>query len=140
MIFTCISPFRFTSSFRSIHTKCPMATTKKRSVCPVACSLDILGDKWTLLLIRDLYCGKSRYSEFLRSPEHIATNILADRLERLIEHRIIEASPSPQRTGSDSYHLTPRGQALLPVLEALKNWGLSHVKGTAALLQPAKQP
>ena len=58
-----------------------MAKTK-RSVCPVACVLDVIGDKWTLLVIRDLACGKRHFNDFCRSPERIATNILADRLER----------------------------------------------------------
>src|SRR5438105_4349626 len=58
-------------------------TTALRSPCPVACTLDIIGDRWTLLLIRDLLAGKKRYGEFLASPERIPTNILAERLKRL---------------------------------------------------------
>ena len=60
-----------------------MTVPARRSLCPVACSLDILGDRWTLLVIRDLFAGKSRFGEFLASPEHIPTNILAERLKRL---------------------------------------------------------
>ncbi len=55
----------------------------RRSACPMACTLDIVGDRWTLLVIRDLLTGKKRYSDFLASPEKIPTNILADRLRRL---------------------------------------------------------
>lgn len=111
--------------------------TPRRSPCPVACTLDILGDKWTLLIIRDLMCGKAHYSEFLRSPERIATNILADRLERLVAQRLVVTEKSEQRAGSEAYRLTPRGRALRPVLEAVRDWGLSNIKGTEARMQPS---
>lgn len=60
--------------------------SEKRSPCPIAGVLDILGDRWTLLVVRDLFCGKSQYKDFAASPEKIATNILADRLHRLVQH------------------------------------------------------
>ena len=66
----------------------------KRSVCPVACALDVMGDKWTLLVVRDMACGKRHFNDFCRSPERIATNILADRLERLVAHGLAEVGPS----------------------------------------------
>ena len=67
---------------------------KKRSVCPVACALDVIGDKWTLLVVRDMACGKRHFNDFCRSPERIATNILADRLERLVAHGLVEKHAS----------------------------------------------
>lgn len=111
---------------------------EKRSVCPIACTLDVLGDKWTLLIVRDMLCGKARYKDFLRSPERIATNILADRLERLVEHRLVAAAASTDRVGSAVYELTARGRGLFPVLEAIRDWGLSNIKGTAAMMKPAR--
>ena len=60
-----------------------------RSPCPLACALDLLGDRWTLLVIRDLVLGKSRFKEFVASPEGIPTNILSDRLDRLLTHGIV---------------------------------------------------
>jgi len=101
-------------------------------VCPVACTLDLLGDRWTLLIVRDLFAGKSRFAELARSPERIASNILADRLERLRSHGIVVARPCSVREGAFEYHLTPRGRSLLPVLTALRDWGLAHVPGTEA--------
>lgn len=109
-----------------------MASSHARSVCPVACTLDMLGDKWTLLVVRDLFAGKSHYHEFAQSPEGIATNILADRLERLVRNGIAKARPSDVRAGSSAYVLTDRGRSLFPVLDAIKNWGLANIRGTQA--------
>lgn len=109
-----------------------MRSKKRRSVCPVACTLDLLGDKWTLLVVRDLFAGKTHYHEFATSPERIATNILADRLRRLADSGIVEARASSQRVGSSAYTLTDKGRGLLPLLEACKVWGLTHIRGTEA--------
>lgn len=109
-----------------------MSRENRRSVCPVACTLDMIGDRWTLLVIRDLMAGKSRYSELARSPEGIATNILADRLTRLQNRGLIEAGVSSTREGSKEYVLTERGRSLLPVLESLRDWGLANIRGTSA--------
>lgn len=115
-----------------------MPKTDKRSVCPVACTLDLIGDRWTLLVIRDMFCGKSLYSEFTRSPERIATNILADRLARLVELKLAERKPASSGAARESYHLTDRGRSLLPVLESVRDWGLANIPGTAARLQTKK--
>jgi DNA-binding HxlR family transcriptional regulator len=122
---------------------CRMDKAHARSACPVACTLDLIGDRWTLLIIRDMMCGKSRYSEFLRSPEKIATNILASRLKRLEEAKLVETTPhdpadTSARAGSMAYRLTSRGQSLFPVIESLKEWGLGHIRGTAAHLRPTR--
>jgi DNA-binding HxlR family transcriptional regulator len=108
----------------------------KRSPCPVACSLDLFGDKWTLLVVRDLACGKAHFKEFCQSPEGIATNVLADRLARLVAAGLAEKVPSPTQPGRDAYRLTRKGKTLRPVLEALAEWGLRHVEGTSARLAP----
>lgn len=100
----------------------------RRSDCPIASTLDIVGDKWTLLVLRDLLDGKTRFSEFERSPERITTNILSDRLRRLEDHGLIE-----RRQGSGrryEYHLAPKGEDLRPTILALASWGNAHVPDT----------
>ncbi len=108
----------------------------RRSPCPVACALDVIGDKWTLLVVRDLACGKSQFSEFSRSPEGIATNILADRLGRLVEHGLAERHAPADHRVREVYRLTDKGRTLLPLLKVIAQWGLEHIEGTAALLSP----
>jgi DNA-binding HxlR family transcriptional regulator len=108
----------------------------KRSCCPVACTLDILGDKWTLLIVRDMLLGRCYYKDFCQSPEKIATNILADRLSKLIEHGIAERWIPDEENGREAYRLTAKGQSLKSVLEAVAQWGLSNIKGTEARLKP----
>jgi DNA-binding HxlR family transcriptional regulator len=106
----------------------------KRSPCPVAFSLDILGDRWTLLVIRDLFFGRTRFKEFAASPEGIPTNILSDRLERLLARGIIEQIPAEDGTKRMAYRLTKKGKALGPVLRAMRDWGLAWDKSTRALV------
>lgn len=106
----------------------------RRSPCPVACSLDILGDRWTLLVVRDLFLGRSRFRDFMASPEGIPTNILSDRLERLLRHEIVTQIPAHDGTRRRAYALTSKGQDLGPLLEALRDWGLKWDKETKALL------
>lgn len=106
------------------------ASVKGRSACPVACSLDLLGDKWTLLVVRDLLLGKTTYTEFQQSPEGIPTNILAERLKRLLAAGIVEKSRYQERPVRYAYHLTEKGRDLGPVLSALVDWGNRHIPGT----------
>ncbi len=110
---------------------------ERRSPCPVACSLDLLGDRWTLLVVRDLMFGRSRFKDFMASPERIPTNILSDRLARLLRHRIVEQIPAEDGTKRLAYRLTSKGAALRPVLEAMRDWGLAHAPGSRAALVPA---
>ncbi|MEM8964100.1 MAG: helix-turn-helix domain-containing protein [Acidobacteriota bacterium] len=110
-----------------------MATSsprKRRSPCPVACTLDVIGDKWTLLVVRDLFSGKTQFKELAKSPERIATNILTDRLERLLAYELIERVPSPEHRGRHAYRLTEKGRSLHVPLEAIAEWGLEHLEGT----------
>jgi DNA-binding HxlR family transcriptional regulator len=113
----------------------PMSTRKSfaRSACAVANSLDIVGDKWTLLVVRDLLQGKRTYGELLNSPEAIPTNILADRLRRLEAAGIIVSTPYQQHPIRYTYTLTPKGTALGDVLLAFVRWGKRHIPGTVAL-------
>lgn len=114
-----------------------MSTAKPfaRSACAVANSLDIVGDKWTLLVVRDLLHGKRTYGELANSPERIPTNILADRLKRLEGAGIIASTPYQERPVRYAYALTPKGKALGDVLLAFVRWGKQHIPGTVALNQ-----
>ena len=103
-----------------------------RSPCPVAAALDVLGDRWTLLVLRDLFWGKSRYSEFMSSPEAIPTNILADRLVRLEECGLLSATLYQDNPPRWEYKITKKGRELLPTLLALAKWGKKHFPGTQA--------
>ena len=105
----------------------------RRSVCPIATTLDLLGDKWTLLVIRDLlFLRKRRFGELLESFEGIPTNILSDRLRRLEEHGVVVKSLYSSRPQRYEYRLTAPGADLFPVLRAMAEWGLRHVPGTEA--------
>jgi DNA-binding HxlR family transcriptional regulator len=104
----------------------------RRSPCPVACSLDIFGDRWTLLIVRDLFFGRTRFKDFTASAEGIPTNILTDRLERLLAHGITEQIPAEDGTKRLAYRLTQKGKALGPVLKAMRDWGLAWDKSTRA--------
>jgi DNA-binding HxlR family transcriptional regulator len=103
---------------------------RRRSQCPVACSLDLVGDKWSLLLVRDLLAGKTRYGDFLASPEKIPTNILAERLKRLERAGLISRVRYSQHPPRDDYHLTDDGRELAGAVNALAEWGLRHFPGT----------
>jgi DNA-binding HxlR family transcriptional regulator len=100
-----------------------MEMNKKRSDCPLSCSLDIFGDKWSLLIIRDLMFGnKNTYNDFLKSEEGIATNILSSRLKGLEENGIIEKSAHPNSKAKILYRLTTKGIDLLPILLEVYLW------------------
>jgi DNA-binding HxlR family transcriptional regulator len=101
-----------------------MAGVKKRSGCPVSSSLDIWGDKWSLLIVRDLmYAKQCTYGDFLKSEEKIATNILASRLETLEAARIITRFEHPDSKAKVLYKLTQKGIDLLPILMEIYLWG-----------------
>ena len=104
-----------------------------RSPCAIANALDIVGDKWTLLVVRDLLLGKSTYGQLVNSPEHIPTNILADRLKHLQATGIILSRAYQQRPVRHAYTLTPKGLALDGVLNAVVRWAKHHIPGTVAL-------
>lgn len=106
-----------------------------RSPCPVACALDICGDRWTLLVIRDLMFGRSRFKDFSASPERIPTNILAERLQRLIRHGLAEKVPAEDGSMRFGYRLTEKGFSLGPVLEAMRDWGLKWEPSTQAMMK-----
>ena len=101
-----------------------------RSGCPVASSLDIIGDRWTLVVLRDLIMGKSRFSEFLESPERIATNILSSRLALMEREGLVTKSLYQARPKRYEFKLTAKGAALLPVLQELSRWANRFLPGT----------
>jgi DNA-binding HxlR family transcriptional regulator len=107
----------------------PRRTPPPRSRCPVACTLDALGDRWSLLVVRDVMRGKRRFTEFLESPEGIPTNILADRLKRLVAGGIITARPYSEHPIRFEYTLTEKGEDLRPVMRAMVDWGVRHAGG-----------
>lgn len=98
----------------------------------------MLGDRWTLLVLRDLFWGKRRYGEFLSSPEGIPTNILAERLVRLEKSGLLTAAPYQDNPPRLEYKITPKGRELLPTLLALAKWGEKHIPGTQAHHQAPK--
>lgn len=100
-----------------------MADSKKRSDCPISCSLEIWGDKWSLLIVRDLMFAKQcTYGDFLKSDEKIATNILASRLQTLEENGIITKLNHPDSKAKVLYRLTQKGIDLLPLMIEINLW------------------
>jgi DNA-binding HxlR family transcriptional regulator len=104
-----------------------MKELKQRSTCPVSTSLDVLGDKWTLLILRDmLFAGKSTYGQFLQSEEKIATNILADRLAVLEAHGLLTKAVAADKKSKFTYRITEKGVDIVPLIVELVLWGATH--------------
>lgn len=110
-----------------------MKHTQPRSACPINFSLEMFGDKWSLLILRDIiYFGKKTYGEFLASDEAIARNILADRLTRLQDKGLIKKIPHPKDRRKDNYVLTEPGLDVIPILFDMAAWGSAHYSETNA--------
>lgn len=105
---------------------------KYRSGCPIASTLDLVGDRWTLVILRDLLTGKQRYSEFLSSPEGITTNILADRLDKMQAAGLITRKPYQDRPVRHVYALTDKGRGLHPALREICRWANEYMPDTWA--------
>lgn len=104
-----------------------MSKLHRRSDCPISFALDVFGDKWSLLIIRDmLFEGKSSYNDFLNADEGIATNVLTDRLRMLERRGIIKTARDKQDARKRIYTLTERGLDLLPILVELTLWSAEH--------------
>jgi DNA-binding HxlR family transcriptional regulator len=116
------------------------ASRDRRSRCPVACTLDVLGDRWSLLVVRDVMRGKRRYAEFLASPEGIPTNILADRLKRLGSQGVIRSHRYSLHPPRLEYELTAKGEDLRPIMRAMVEWGVRHAGGRTPPPPPAAAP
>jgi DNA-binding HxlR family transcriptional regulator len=105
-------------------------TRQFRSGCPIASMLDMVGDRWSLIILRDLICGKTRFSQFLDSPERITPSVLTDRLTFLEADGLIFRRSYSERPKRYEFFLTQKGEALLPVMQAICAWGHAHVPGT----------
>jgi len=103
-----------------------------RSGCPVSLSLEIFGDRWTLLVLRDIIFGGARhFRELLGAPERISSNVLADRLAALVEHGLLTKTDDPSHKQKLTYSLTEQAIELVPVLAQLSAWGTRHLPVTA---------
>lgn len=101
---------------------------RSRSDCPIGLALDIIGDRWSLLILRDaLMSGKKHYQEFLGSRENIATNVLAQKLARLVDEGILTKNSDPDNGKQFIYTPTKKGLDLLPTMCEVIRWGLDHV-------------
>jgi DNA-binding HxlR family transcriptional regulator len=99
-----------------------------RSGCPINLTLEVLGDKWSLLILRDIMFGRKRhFRELMRSQEGISSNILADRLKRLVEHGLLTKADDPTHKQKALYSLTEQGIELVPVLAQMAVWGRKHL-------------
>jgi DNA-binding HxlR family transcriptional regulator len=107
-----------------------MAIPKSRSGCPIASTLDLVGDRWSFVILRDMLNGKSRFAEFLDGPERITTNILADRLARMEEIGLVRREAYQSRPTRHAYLLTEKGADFLPVLQEICRWGNRHIPDT----------
>lgn len=104
-----------------------MQRTQRRSDCPIHNALNVLGDRWALLIVRDLlFTERSSYTELLAAPESIATNTLADRLEKLLEAGIVARDAETAR-----YRLTEKGLGLTPLMLELTDWSVRHDESVA---------
>lgn len=111
-----------------------------RSQCPISLALDVIGDKWSLLIVRDLmFAGKRHYRELLQSDEGISTNILAERLKRLVEAGVLSKTDDPSHKQKAIYRLTPMGIDLLPVVAQLGIWGRRYLPVTQESAAQAAQ-
>ncbi len=117
-----------------------MRSNQPRSYCPINLSLEIFGDAWTLLVLRDMmFSGKRHFGEFLQSDEHISSNILADRLARLVEHGLLTRSDDPTHKQKAIYSLTEKGISLLPIVVQIGAWGSRWVPDARKLDASARK-
>ena len=111
-----------------------MTSSPFRSGCPINLGLEIFGDKWTLLIIRDImFAGKRHFREFLASDEGISSNILSDRLAMLVATGILTKADDPNHRLKAIYSLTEKGIELLPIVAQISRWSRSHMPVDPAL-------
>lgn len=115
-----------------------------RSGCPIASTLDLVGDRWSLVILRDLLNGKKRYAQFLESPERITTNVLAARLKQLEADGLVIKHPYQKKPQRFEYTLTEKGRMLHGVLQEMVRWANQYVPGTwvppDAFMRPVQPP
>lgn len=101
-------------------------TRPYNQACPIARTLDIVGDRWTILIVRDLFLGNTRFTQFLASSPGLPPKLLSDRLKKLDEHGLIKRVVYSHHPLRAEYRLTDEGRSLAPMLEAMIRWGLDH--------------
>ena len=117
-----------------------MTATEPRSYCPINLSLEIFGDSWTLLVLRDMmFAGKRHFRELLQSDERISSNILADRLARLVDQGLLTRSEDPTHKQKAIYSLTEKSITLLPVVVQIGAWGSRWVPDSKKLEPAARK-
>ena len=104
-----------------------------RSKCPISCSLDIIGDKWSLVIIRDLFQGKKTFREFSTSSEKMSSSILSQRLKSLAYYGLIVRTDLTTNKKTKHYGLTNRGKSLEPMLDFLSSWGSKHLSSFTSI-------
>ncbi len=104
----------------------PRPTSPEGETCPVARCLDVVGDRWSLLIVRDAFDGMRRFGDFQRSMG-MARNILSDRLRRLVEADILRTQAASDGTAYQEYVLSEKGESLFPIVVALRQWGEQHL-------------
>jgi DNA-binding HxlR family transcriptional regulator len=117
-----------------------MPDSEPRSYCPINLSLEIFGDSWTLLVLRDMmFAGKRHFRELLHCDEHISSNILADRLARLVDNGVLTKADDPTHKQKAIYSLTEKGIALLPIVVQIGAWGSRWVPDAKKLEPVARK-
>ena len=117
-----------------------MPKAEPRSYCPINLSLELFGDTWTLLVLRDMmFAGKRHFRELLQSDERISSNILADRLARLVAHGLLTKADDPTHRQKAIYSLTEKAIALLPVVVQIGAWGSRWVPDAKKLDASARK-
>jgi len=112
--------------------------TQQKSLCPINLALEVFGDRWSLLIVRDMmFAGKRHFREFLQSEEGISSNILTERLGKLVEHGVLSKTDDPTHKQKAIYSLTPMGIDLLPVLTQIGIWGRKYRPATKESGAPA---
>ena len=107
----------------------------RRSNCPIACTLELIGDKWTILIVRDMcFFGKCRFEDFLNSPEKISTNILTARLNKMIEAGLITKNRYGTHSQRMDYKLTEKGSSLAEITRQIAVWGKENIPDTSLYL------
>ena len=107
--------------------KSKMKVRDNRSSCPVSTGLEIIGDNWSLVLIRDLFLERTTFTEFMNSPERISSNILTDRINKLQKYNLIEYRLHPNNRKIKQYYLTDAGIDLYPIIYDLIVWSIDHL-------------
>ena len=105
----------------------PILISGNRSSCPISTSLEIIGDHWSLVILRDFFLERNTFTDFKNSPEKIATNILTDRINKLSKYKLISYIRHPKNRKIKQYYLTESGIQLYPVLYDLSMWSKDHL-------------